>query len=160
MNDNTTKLSKADIKQLAEADFFCYISDYYTVSESGELTNRYGVTIKSRKNGWIYANYAGRQFYVHRFILWLWSGKLGKICDHINRDRADNRPENLRWVTDLESRLNTNGKLGYEIITNSAGETRYLVRVSVSRINKTIGTFTTPEAALHAKMSYIKHFSS
>jgi hypothetical protein len=159
MNEQN-KLSTTEIKQLAEADFFNLISDYYTVSDGGELTNPYGATIKSRKSGWVYACYGGRQFYVHRFILWLHTGRLGKICDHINRNRADNRPENLRWATNLESRLNTNGKLGYEIITNSAGETRYLVRVSVSRISKTIGTFTTPEAAINAKMAYIKHFSS
>jgi hypothetical protein len=158
MNEQN-KLSTIEIKSLSEVEFFNYISDYYTVSDAGELTNPNGVTIKSRKNGWIYASYGGRQFYVHRFILWLWTGKLGKICDHINRDRADNRPENLRWVTDIESRHNTNGRLGYEIITNSAGETRYLVRASIGRVNKTIGTFTTPDAALNAKMAYIEHFS-
>lgn len=30
--------------------------------------------------------------------------------DHINRDRGDNRAENLRWATDEEQMLNTKGK--------------------------------------------------
>lgn len=157
MNDNTTP--KQDVKALPEADFFNLISDYYTVSESGELTNPYGVQIRSRKNGWVYANCHGRQFYVHRFVLWLHTGRLGKICDHINRNRADNRPENLRWATNIESALNTNGRLGYEIITDSAGNTRYLVRVTTGGYTKTLGTFTTSEAAVNAKTRYKEHFT-
>lgn len=47
--------------------------------------------------------------YVHRLILEAFAGPCpgGKPeTDHINRDRADNRVENLRWVSVVENRRN------------------------------------------------------
>lgn len=46
--------------------------------------------------------------YAHRVILALQDGEWPKgEVDHINRDKADNRPANLRVVTHQQNRLNT-----------------------------------------------------
>jgi hypothetical protein len=45
---------------------------------------------------------------VHRLVLLVFVGEcpLGKECDHIDRNRANNRLENLKWVTPKENSMN------------------------------------------------------
>jgi len=38
----------------------------------------------------------------------------GKVCDHINRDRADDRLENLRYVTRRENLINSHAYENYK----------------------------------------------
>lgn len=52
---------------------------------------------------------ARRSFTVARVICWLRHGPPPSSThqvDHINRDRSDDRPENLRWATASENALN------------------------------------------------------
>lgn len=54
--------------------------------------------------------YVGKQFWFHILVCTAFHGtrpSLRHQVDHINRDRFDNRPENLRWVTPRENRLNS-----------------------------------------------------
>ena len=48
-------------------------------------------------------------FKVHRLVLeaWLGAPPEGAQCDHLNRDRADNRLSNLRWATPAENARNS-----------------------------------------------------
>lgn len=50
----------------------------------------------------------GRDYKVHRLVLETFVGKCppGMQGDHINRNRTDNRLENLRWVTPAENNRN------------------------------------------------------
>lgn len=46
---------------------------------------------------------------VHRIVCWAYHGEpIGdrNVADHIDTNRCNNRPENLRWVTKLENTLN------------------------------------------------------
>lgn len=54
------------------------------------------------------AMYRGKNYLIHRLIYLYHYGLLPKIVDHINRDSADNRIENLRAAT--YSLNNTNAK--------------------------------------------------
>ena len=49
--------------------------------------------------------------YLHRFVLGLKKGD-GKIVDHINGDKLDNRPENLRLVTRAQNAQNRTRAVG------------------------------------------------
>ena len=60
------------------------------------------------------------------------------VVDHINRDRSDNRLENLRWATIQDNALNTDyiafNKLGYKYISFNTQNKRYLVSKRIDGI--------------------------
>lgn len=41
----------------------------------------------------------GKTYSVHKLVALAWHGRTDEECDHINRNRSDNRPENLRWLS-------------------------------------------------------------
>lgn len=57
---------------------------------------------------YIRVRYAGKQYFLHRIVWEMFNGKLTptELIDHINGDGLDNRVENLRKVTPLESSTN------------------------------------------------------
>ena len=57
----------------------------------------------------------GKQVYQHRLIWEMHHGPIpkGMEIDHINRDKTDNRIENLRCVTRQENQKNVIGKRGW-----------------------------------------------
>lgn len=72
--------------------------------------------------------------YLHRLIM---NAKKGEIVDHINRDKADNRRENLRIVSKSLNNYNKqiNNNLGRGIYFDKCGN-RY--RACISFKNKTL----------------------
>ena len=51
-----------------------------------------------------------KTLYAHRLHWYMVNGTLPKIIDHINRDKLDNRIDNLREVTESQSHRNINKK--------------------------------------------------
>ncbi len=86
---------------------------------------------------------------LHRYIL---NAKKGQIVDHINRNKKDNRRENLRFVSAKLNNYNRNveNKLGRGIYYDKCGK-RY--RACISHENKTLklGSFKT---IFEAKKAY------
>ncbi len=67
-----------------------------------------GQQIKSTGDGYVKMQINGKLFTLHR-IIWAWhNGKIpkGRVIDHINNDRNDNRIENLRAATEKENASN------------------------------------------------------
>lgn len=56
----------------------------------------------------LYPNGKQTTFLVHFLVLTAFKGPrpVGHVADHINRNRRDNRVENLRWVTYSDSLVN------------------------------------------------------
>lgn len=120
-------LSEEDIYLLKEKKiYFDKTSGYYRVYLGKEGTNL-----------------------IHRYIL---KAKKGQIVDHINRNKKDNRRENLRFVSAKLNNYNRNieNKLGRGIYYDKYGK-RY--RACISNENKTLklGSFKT---IFEAKKAY------
>ena len=60
--------------------------------------------------GYLRVKYRGKKYKVHRLVLETFVGFAPKDrpeCDHINRDKHDNRVENLRWTDRVGNNRNT-----------------------------------------------------
>lgn len=104
-------------------------------------------------SGYFHINFNKKVYYLHRFIM---QAKPGQIVDHINRDKKDNRIDNLRIVTKSENNYNsdkrTKSKFGRGISFDKFGN-RF--RACISHNNKTLklGSFSN---TLDAKIAYNK----
>ncbi len=82
----------------------------------------------------------------------------GFLTDHINRDKLDNRRENLRSVTRAENALNcktySRKSIPFRGVTFSNG--LYRARVRVNRQDVVFGYFHTPEEASAAWIAGVK----
>ena len=102
-------------------------------------------------------NVAGRKYeviqvYNHRFAWFYHYGKLPENeIDHINRNRCDNRIENLRDVTRQQNMNNIIAK-GYSVVENGKGK-RYTAQISHGGKVRHLGTFDT---AIEARNAYLE----
>lgn len=105
-----------------------------------------GRVFSKKKNRFMkqYKNYKGylqirlcndggrKNFRVHRLVglHYIPNPENKPMIDHINRERDDNRKENLRWATDSENQQNRNvshnNKLGIKNICYDKSHNRYL----------------------------------
>jgi hypothetical protein len=85
-------------------------------------------------NGYWRVRVCGGYQYLHRIVA---NAKDGEIVDHINRDKNDNRPENLRIVSKSLNNYNKpiNNSLGRGIYFDSYGK-RF--RACISFMGKTL----------------------
>jgi hypothetical protein len=88
----------------------------YIVSNMGDIINvERGVLIEPLMNSsgylryCLYKNGKKKQMFVHRLIAkaFLPAVEGADYVDHINRDKLDNRSDNLRWVTMSQNNLNS-----------------------------------------------------
>lgn len=103
----------------------------------------------SRANdGYIGIQINNKKYQAHRLIWVYHYGKIpaGMEIDHKNRDRSDNRIENLRLVTLQENKFNRKGK-GYSYIKSSG---KYKAQIKLNGKNINLGHFDTPEDASEA----------
>ena len=93
------------------------------------------------------------KYFAHRLVFLYMEGKWPvQQVDHINRERSDNRWENLREVSNKENAQNSGAK-GY-----SKGGNRWYAQISTGGKNIYLGSFATSEEAasayLEAKYKY------
>jgi hypothetical protein len=111
-------------------------------------------------SGYAYGNVYGKNVYLHRYIA---RTPKGLFTDHINRDKLDNRKENLRNCTPLENQRNSvkpAGKCGYRGVTiDKRKKTRpYVARIKIDKYHKHLGMFATAkEAALAYNEAALKY---
>lgn len=126
---------------------------------SGKIYGVKGKEIKSSKSGYIKISMTHNKVKIglqgHHFAYYI---KYNKIVinqiDHIDRDRTNNKIDNLREVTNQQNSFNTKCK-GYSYRKHM---NKYQVRIGIDNKIKCLGSFNTEEEArqayLDAKQKY------
>jgi hypothetical protein len=109
------------------------------------------------KDGYRVFQYRKKQWYEHRIVWEMHNGEIpdGLFIDHINRDKADNRIENLRLVTTQENGFNRGAK-GYRFVERE-GKWKAAIKKDGTIIH--LGYFRTENEAAdaYAKAKEIHH---
>jgi len=97
-------------------------------------------------NGYPATRVKGKTVCLHQFLM---AREKGYVIDHINRNRLDNRRENLRYASLRVNSINTtarsnSGHLGIYILKSG----RYQAKIRNSGKNVSLGTYNTLEEAI------------
>lgn len=121
--------------------------------------SRAGKAMIKEHRGYFTATDGKKKVPVHRIVYAMFNGDLekGVIIDHINRDRTDNRVENLRAITPKGNtenilkadRRNATGLRGVHLKVRE-GHARYYARISSDGKFIALGGYDTPEEAHQA----------
>lgn len=119
----------------------------------GGVVYKNGVEQKAMSRGYIYVSVKGKGMPAHRIVWFLEHGCWPKYhLDHINGNKTDNRPENLRETTPIKNaraarkRNNKHSKFRGVSKTSSG---RWVANIGHHGKNRYLGTFDTEvEAAL------------
>ena len=120
---------------------------YRKVTTGGQLKGAEAGSL--HHEGYLDVKINGKQYRVHRIIYMMFYGHIPRNMqiDHINRNRMDNRIENLRVVTHCENQWNVSEKKGYHFIPKY---NKYRVRITANRKRILIGDYNTEEEAADA----------
>lgn len=103
-----------------------------------------------KSTGYLRLNIDRKSYYVHRLIYFYFTGKYdcNFEIDHINKNKLDNRLDNLRMVTTSQNQCNTNFKGYYK-----QKDGKFRARLSVEGNRITLGYYDTE---LEAKKAITK----
>lgn len=107
------------------------------------------------KSGYAATSIGGKQIKIHQLIL---PARDGLVVDHINRNKLDNRRNNLRLVTSQQNIWNRDlplNKFGGHCIDKVTD--RFRVRVHLNKQIITLGYFDTVEAAKECYEDFVKN---
>ena len=98
----------------------------------------------------------GRSYRCHRLVWLMHHGSWPEnSIDHINRDRLDNRIENLRDVSNMHNCRNRNlevtNKSGHTGVSWHKASNRWTAQISVNRKVKYLGIYLDKEDAIKAR---------
>jgi hypothetical protein len=132
---------------------------HHWVSNKGQVKSIFRVlkeTITKSGHARVHLSHMGvpKGFAVHRLVAeaFVEGEKAGLVVDHIDRNPANNKASNLRWVTQRENCWNKKDKAnmtGFKHVTKRGN--RYTVSIS-----RTIGSYDTPEEAHAAAIKYLE----
>lgn len=109
-----------------------------------------GLAGSKNPNLYVKMAFFGRNCLAHRLIFLMHHGYLPKQIDHINRNKNDNRIENLRAATDAENKRNHgmkyNNNSGYKGVRKSGKNWAAQIRGRDGK-HCWLGTFKTKEEA-------------
>ncbi len=123
---------------------------FYWITASKSNQRFIGKRAESIHNGGYFRIYLlGRHYQAHR-LAWLYAyGEMSQILDHINRNKRDNRIENLRVCTKGQNYQNHNRKIRKSglPIGVTKNHKRYKTEIRFNWKRQYLGTYDTPEEA-------------
>jgi hypothetical protein len=135
---------------------------HYEISDDGQVRNvKTNRVLKTHfnHNGYlivkIYAHGISYSFSVHALVWDAFSeqSRAGKVIDHINEDKSDNRLENLQLLTNRENvskSIKSKGRLLPTGVFFSKQMAKYVAQIKINNISKHLGFFNCPTAAMLA----------
>ena len=114
-----------------------------------------------KSNGYTKIIIDQKKYYAHRLIYFYHYGEMPNTTDHINRDRLDNRIENLRSVTSSENSWNKpkaegNFSSKYKGVSWCKVMNKFRARIKTKGKEIRLGYFEKEDAASLAYNNYIK----
>lgn len=109
------------------------------------------------ENGYLICGLHGKTMRIHRLIWLYYFGYIPRYLDHINRDRADNRIENLRPATKAQNGANRKKQSGTTSKYKGVCRIRYAWQANAFVNGKSIylGSYRTEEEAHKAYVEYM-----
>jgi hypothetical protein len=105
----------------------------------------------SNNHGYVLIRLGVRQLMAHRIIFCMFYGYMPSHIDHINMDRGDNRPNNLRAATISENnrnrRANKTSTTGFKGVSFNKATGKFQARIGFEKKYYQLGSFDTPELA-------------
>jgi hypothetical protein len=120
--------------------------------EDFEHLNKFHWFLSNR--GYAYRSSGGKSLLMHKEVLVC---DEGKVVDHINGDKLDNRRSNLRQATHAENmrnrKMQVNNKSGFRGVHQKKKDGLWYAQIKVNGIQKFLGSFKNP---LDASVAYEK----
>ena len=108
------------------------------------------------KTGYAVANIGGCVIKMHRFIL---HANPSDIIDHKNRNKLDNRRNNLRFCSAHQNSMNCSNTKGRELpIGIRIRNGKYVARIMINRKEVNLGRYLTLEEAINARIAGEKKY--
>ena len=141
---------------MSEKELIEYVKKYFIYNEDGTFTrtDRRNSTGSLDKDGYLIIKIKGKQYKAHRLVFAYFNDRFPtKEIDHINRNRTDNRIENLREVDRIENVHNTTKKINLEtgVYGVYKDKTKGLKKVYAFRFQNKTYRFNTVEEAVNKK---------
>lgn len=111
----------------------------------------------TKPSGWkykghLYVRIGRSQTAAHRLAWAIHYGEWPKMLDHVDRDRANNRIDNLRIATDSQNQANRGiyGQVNAKGVRLGKNGKSYQAYIKVAQVTKYLGTFKVLDEAAHA----------
>jgi len=126
----------------------CPDSPSHLVWRTGKFTGKPALTSKDA-GGYLVGKIGNKHFKAHRAVFYLAQGFLPEAVDHVDGDRTNNNPDNLRAADVLVNRHNRISK-GYS--WNKADQC-YIAYISTNGIRRHLGCFSNEDEARAAHLA-------
>lgn len=111
------------------------------------------------RNGYLYTSVDGRLMLVHRVVYAMVNGDWPVAdVDHINGERSDNRPSNLRAASRSQNMMNgslrSDNKSGFKGVFWDSRKCKWRAEVKADGKRRFLGYFEVKESAAHAAANF------
>ena len=112
--------------------------------------------------GYVYVMIDAKQYYMHRVVYFLFNGYFPETIDHINRDKSDNRIENLRAASQNENSYNlpirNNNTSGISGVNWNKKDKAWHVRIRHQGKRIWIGQYKEKKIAIEARYQAVNKY--